>query len=488
MAFDPSVNFVNARRPANGGDTGGATGAQQDRLAPASYPDGGATMAGADRPNAREISNTVFLQLDANGDFIDMPNPGGASSLMWVWGQFLDHDMDQTSTNSSAGTAPVPIPADDPVFTPGGNLGFTRSDPIAGTGTSVDNPRQYNNDISSYLDSSNIYGSTQARLDALTVPGTAKLRLSGSDTIAFAFNDPVFGSGPITGDGRADENIALLSMHAIFAREHNRIVDVLAQLDPTLSTAELFEGARSRVEAIMQAITYNEFLPVLIGENAIPAYTGFKSGVNPAILLEFSTAIYRLGHTMLSPVIERMNENGTEHSLGNIALRNAFSVRGEVERTGTEAIMRGMSTTFSQDVDTFMVEDVRSFLRGGGGPGQDLATLNIQRGRDHGLPTYNDMRVALGLAPKESFSQLTSDPVMAARLAQAYGNDISKLDLWVGGLAENPVGGGMVGETFRAVLIEQFVRLRDGDPFWSRGPRVRRRRACASSGTRRCPT
>ena len=190
MAFDPSVNFVNAPRPANGGDTGGATGAQQDRLAPASYPDGGATIAGADRPNPREISNTVFLQLEADGDFIDMPNPEGASSLMWVWGQFLDHDMDQTSTNSSAGTAPIPIPAGDPVFTPGSNLGFTRSDPINGTGTSVDNPRQYNNDISSYLDSSNIYGSTQARLDALTVPGTAKLRLVGERHHRLRFQRP----------------------------------------------------------------------------------------------------------------------------------------------------------------------------------------------------------------------------------------------------------------------------------------------------------
>lgn len=123
----------------------------------------------------------------------------------------------------------------------------------------------------------------------------------------------------------------------------------------------------------------------------------------------------------------------------------------------------------SEEFDTFMIEDVRSLLFGAGGPGLDLAALSIQRGRDHGLPSYNRMRVALGLEARASFDQITNDDALAARLSAAYDGDISRLDLLVGGLAEDSVGGGMMGETFRAVMIDQFTRLRDGDRFWSEG-------------------
>ena len=72
----------------------------------------------------------------------------------------------------------------------------------------------------------------------------------------------------------------------------------------------------------------------------------------------------------------------------------------------------------------------------------------------------------MALARAESFSDITSDPEVAARLEEAYG-DVDLVDLWVGGLSEDDVEGGMVGETFAAVLVDQFERLRDGDPFWS---------------------
>ena len=112
MAVDPSVTFVGAPRPPSG--TGaGAAGAVQIRLGGESYIDDGDTLAGADRPNARLISNVVFDQPDGSGNNIDMPDPGGISSLFWVWGQFIDHDLDQTRTSGAAGAAPSP-PDDDP--------------------------------------------------------------------------------------------------------------------------------------------------------------------------------------------------------------------------------------------------------------------------------------------------------------------------------------------------------------------------------------
>ena len=473
--IDPRVTFAAAPRPADGGTGGGAAGAIQIRLAPDGFPGNGATLAGADRPNPRLISNLVFDQRDGTGALIDKPNAMEASSLLWVFGQFLDHDLSQTRNGAAFGTASIAVPAGDTVFTPGSTLGFNRSAFAPGTGTSAANPRQYQNDITAFVDGSNIYGSSQAKLSALLAPGTAKLLLDANGLIAFDRNlGGGIGNGAATGDDRASENPALLGMHALFAREHNRTVDALnaaaAAEGVTLTVAQQFEGARARVEAIMQAIVYNEFLPALVGPDPLPAYTGFRSTVNPAISLEFSTAIYRLGHTLLSPTIARMEENGATHSAGNLALRDAFGgqARGALAQTGVEAILRGMSTTRSQAYDTYMVEDVRSLLFGQGGPGTDLAALNIQRGRDHGLPSYAEMRAALGLAPKTSFAQITSDPEIAARLQAAYGQ-VSRLDLWVGVLAETPVPGGLVGETARAVLIDQFLRLRDGDPFFSLG-------------------
>ena len=113
-----------------------------------------------------------------------------------------------------------------------------------------------------------------------------------------------------------------------------------------------------------------------------------------------------------------------------------------------------------------MVDDVRNFLFGTPGTdGFDLAALNIQRGRDHGLPGYNDLREALQLPRRHSFASITSDPIVQTRLALAYASP-DDVDPWVGGLAEDPFPGGHVGELIRAILIRQFTALRDGDRYW----------------------
>lgn len=110
---------------------------------------------------------------------------------------------------------------------------------------------------------------------------------------------------------------------------------------------------------------------------------------------------------------------------------------------------------------------MRSFLFGDPAQGGlDLAALNIQRGRDLGVASYNDLREALGLTRAESFSDVTSDVALAAELEALYG-DVDSIDAWVGGLAEDPHGDGIVGELFSTVILDQFLRIRDGDPYWS---------------------
>ncbi|MFB5614982.1 MAG: peroxidase family protein, partial [Candidatus Nitrosomaritimum yanchengensis] len=119
-----------------------------------------------------------------------------------------------------------------------------------------------------------------------------------------------------------------------------------------------------------------------------------------------------------------------------------------------------------QQIDTLVVDDVRNFLFGDPSlGGLDLASLNIQRGRDHGIPNYNAVRIAYGLEPVTDFDQISSDPEIQTKLSNLY-VDVDDIDLWVGGLAEDHMPNAMVGETIREVLIDQFSRLRDGDRFW----------------------
>jgi hypothetical protein len=427
------------------------------RLAEANFADGVGEMV-TDRPDARVISNIVFEQEGSE------PNSAGASDFLWVWGQFIDHDLDLTRQGNTE-PANIPVPAGDEAFDPDGTgtveLPFFRGNVVAGTGET--GPREFANTITGFMDASMVYGSTAATVASLRVAG-GKIVVDENDNMATDANGRI-----LAGDVRAGENQGLLAMHTVFAREHNRIVDELAERDPTLTEDELYQAARTRVEAEIQAITYNEFLPLLVGENALSEYEGFDSSVDPGISIEFATAIFRFGHSQVSSEIQRLMENGQTIEAGNLTLAQAFRASpATVEANGgIDPILRGLADGMSQQTDSQIVDDLRSLQIDVPVNGiTDLASLNIQRGRDLGLPTYNEMREALGLDAAATFADISSDPEVAARLEAAY-VDINLVDLWVGGLSEDPVEGGMVGETFATVLIDQFERLRDGDPFFS---------------------
>jgi len=153
---------------------------------------------------------------------------------------------------------------------------------------------------------------------------------------------------------------------------------------------------------------------------------------------------------------------------GHVPLRDAFFRPDQLIPFGIEPYLRGLSMQPAQEIDTFLVDDVRNFLFGPpGSGGLDLASLNIQRARDHGLPGYNQARIDFGLPPAATFADISSLSAVRQRLADAYGS-VDKVELWVGGLAEDHVPGAAVGETFRTILRAQFLALRDGDRFWYR--------------------
>ena len=455
----------------------GGTGApvQLLRIAPADYDDGASTLAGQGRPSPREISNIVVAQ----------PGPvfsqKRASDMVWQWGQFVDHDIDLTEAHSPVEPAPISVPVGDPFFDP--FLTGTQVIPLdrsiydPTTGTDPSNPRQQVNEISGPIDGTNVYGQDPARTLALrALDGSGRLKTSAGGLLPFNVdglpNAAPAGSDPadffVAGDVRANEQMALASMHTLWVREHNLIADTTRFLFPWLSGDQIFEIARRAVITELQVITFKEFLPVLLGAGSIAPYAGYDASVNPGIATEFSTALFRLGHTMLSPTILRLEADGTPIQEGPLALRDAFFTPDTlINEGGIDPILKGLSSQVMQRIDNMVIDDLRNFLFGPpGAGGLDLASLNIQRGRDHGIPSYNTVRIHYGLAPVVSFADISSDPEVQTRLAAAY-SSVDDIDLWIGAISEDPVGpGSLVGETLFTGLKEQFERLRDGDPNW----------------------
>jgi hypothetical protein len=271
-----------------------------------------------------------------------------------------------------------------------------------------------------------------------------------------------------SGDERANEQIGLTVMHTLFNREHNRLGAEIAAANPGYDDEKVYQETRKLVGAMMQTVTFNEFLPTLLGDGAIDPYAGYRDDVNPGIANAFSTAAYRFGHSTLSDNILRLDADGDPIAAGHIPLKNAFfnpMLLRDDANGGIEPILRGLTTQVGQKVDPFLVDAVRNFLFA---PpvdvGFDLAALNLQRGRDHGLPGYNAMRAALGLGAY-TWDSAVFLPGVKDLLMLVY-TDIDDLDLWVGGLSEAHVNGGMLGELFSAIVSDQFRRLRDGDRFW----------------------
>jgi hypothetical protein len=438
----------------NPGDLG-AAGTELRRIVPASAAYGANDAVGFSGVNPREVSNTVFDQSSS------VPNAAGASNFLFQWGQFLDHDIDLTNTSAAAGDASMIAPGTDTDMPPGTLIPFTRSEysDVNSTGA-----RQQINSITAFVDGSNIYGSDPTRAAALRSFTGGKMATSTGDLLPHDPGDP---TSYLAGDVRANEQIGLTSMHTLFVREHNWWADRLAAENPTWNDEEIYQEARKMVGAELQAITYNEFLPTLLGNQFttdIGTYS-YSSSIDPSIANEFSTAAYRIGHTMLPNELRVLNEDGTP-AVADVPLAEAFFRPDKVATYGIDSILRGLGATASQEIDNMLVDGVRNMLFAMPGMtfGLDLASLNIQRGRDHGLPTYNEMRLVLGLgAVGYGDGSFLSNAELL--LMDVYA-DVNDIDLWVGLLSEIHYGDGMVGETTYAILFDQFWRLMNGDAFW----------------------
>ena len=336
------------------------------------------------------------------------------------------------------------------------------------------NPRQQVNSISAYLDGSVIYGSDSTRAAALREFKGGRLKTSGDNLLplntgglanandAHIFPDKDLFLG---GDVRANENVELTAIHTLFVREHNLLAGAISSANPSLNDEQVFQAARRVVVGELQVITYREFLPALLGPNALRPYRGYDPDENPGIATEFSTAAYRIGHTLINDDVELLDNDANPVDQA-LALAETFFNPSVLQAVGPAPLLKYLASDNAQEVDTQLVDGLRNFLFGPPGAGGfDLASLNIQRGRDHGLPDFNSVRAAYGLPRVTSVSQITADPAVQGKLLALYGS-VDSLDVWIAGLAEDHLPGSSVGATFQRIIANQFERIRDGDRFW----------------------
>ncbi|XP_062072685.1 eosinophil peroxidase [Lepus europaeus] len=491
----------------------GASNQALARWLPAEYEDGlslpfgwtpGKRRNGFLLPLVRAVSNQI-VQFPSNRLASD---PGRALMFM-QWGQFIDHDLD-FSPESPARVAftagvdcektcaqlppcfPIKIPPNDPrIRNQRDCIPFFRSAPAC--------PRNKNkvrnqlNALTSFVDASMVYGSEVSlslRLRNRTnyfglLAVNQRFRDNGRALLPFDTlrDDPCLLTNRsaripcfLAGDSRSTETPKLAAMHTLFMREHNRLATELRRLNPGWTGDKLYQEARKIVGAMVQIITYRDFLPLVLGKararRTLGSYRGYCANVDPRVANVFTLA-FRFGHTMLQPFMFRLDSRYQASAPNShVPLSSAFFASWRiVYEGGIDPILRGLMATPAKlnRQDAIMVDELRDRLfRQVRRIGLDLAALNMQRSRDHGLPGYNAWRRFCGLSQPQNLAQLSrvlKNQDLARKFLNLYGTP-ANIDIWIGAVAEPLLPGARVGPLLACLFENQFRRARDGDRFW----------------------
>uniref|UniRef100_A0A8C3IDS0 Thyroid peroxidase n=1 Tax=Chrysemys picta bellii TaxID=8478 RepID=A0A8C3IDS0_CHRPI len=227
----------------------------------------------------------------------------------------------------------------------------------------------------------------------------------------------------------------------------------------------------------IKIITVRDYIPKIIGPEAFNQYLGLYKGydhrINPMASNVFSTAAFRFGHATIHPIIKRLNvQYQDDPDLPNLHMHEVFfSPWRLIKEGGLDPLLRGILAKSAKLLmqDQIMNEELTEKLIVLSNNGSlDLASLNLQRGRDHGLPGYNDWREFCGLPRLETQTDLNmviANRKVAEKIMELYSNP-NNIDVWLGGLAENVLPGGRTGPLFACIIGKQMKALREGDRFW----------------------
>ncbi|KAL3886203.1 hypothetical protein ACJMK2_026212 [Sinanodonta woodiana] len=465
-----------------------------ERILPAVYDNGvdearQTSVLGGPLPLARKISSQ-FHQTSLKDHF-----EPDLSHMNMEFGQFLSHDIQRNALSTGTFGAAldccgssepesrskclaIEIPADDPYYSQFNRtcMNFVRALPTPKLDCTL-GQRQQLNQNTHYIDGSQIYGSDEQTSTSLRTLSGGTLKTGGDATApnllpkdtnnaancilpASDANVKCF----LAGDVRVNQNSALISIHTIFMREHNKIAAGLEALNNGWSDQIIYDEARKIVGAMLQHITYKEYLPEILGDAIMNKYglkplangyfNGYESKMNPTIKNEFAAAAFRFGH---SQVHDSLKYNNKAQYFKDVFLNPAiiYDTAG-----GVDSITKGLTDSYSQKVDERMSSHLtRHLFERKAGFGGDLAAINIQRGRDHGIPLYQQMKTICNV------SSNVHEPSVWNALSSLYRNP-SDIDLFSAGVSEKPVPGGIIGPTFACIIAKQFEALKKGDRYY----------------------
>lgn len=446
-------------------------------------------MSGTGLRSAREISNIVLNQDDES--VVDDNYKLRESATFF--GQFLDHSivLSSADTGNPDADRDIPVPSDD-VRCDLSVIQFTRNVKANRRGKSA-GPGWFRaiNTVSSAVDLFGVYGD-EILSQKLRSKSEGKMRYSGGNKRLLPLNDDSINevankmNAPstillserkrffIAGDSRSNENPQLTAQHTLWLRNHNRIAGQLALDFPDKRYDDdwLFASARRINQAEFQAVVYTEFLPALIGEELKPCpkvaggFECFNQEVDAGVSDIFANAAFRVGHTMVGNFVNRV-KIGLDY-MPPLRLEDAFfSEASVIENDGIEPYLLGAIWNQAQKIDNYIVSALRIKLFGntGGEDGVDLASLNIQRGRDTNLKSFAEVKKFFLGKDVNSFWDISSNENIVERLEKAYENP-QEVELYVGMLCEDHAPGKPMGPTLAAIWKQEFERLRDGDYYF----------------------
>ncbi len=440
-------------------------------------------------PNPRLTSRTLLFDQSNEDKYF--------THLCALFGQYIAFDLTHAHLNSntecpcdssnSDSCLSFQIPPGDTALTQT-CFKFIRSTPSNQSSSSSCSTgyREQFNKLSAYLDLSQTFGTNQVTNNNLRLFQNGFLNTSNGIQTNRAYLPLVKCNGNSkcfkAGEQRTNENMGLTSVYTLFLREHNRIATQLASLNPDWNDSKLFFETRHILIGIYQHVLYNEWLPIVIGqtnyikEDLKPISTyfkGYNSNINPSIVNEFATAAFRFGHVTIRNWYSRYTPSNLKFDellLSNIMLITDAAFKA----LGLESIMAGLFNDNLYKFGPQIADSLQNHLfqvknaDGTTTSPQDLASLNINRGRDHGLPVYVSFRSFCNLPPVESFNDLkslmTDESINKLRLVY---KDVKHIDLWVGGVFEKPIDEqSIVGPTFSCIISKQFKDLKYGDRFF----------------------
>lgn len=404
--------------------------------------------------------------------------PRGVNVLMVAFGQFVDHDIVLTPSGQRRRDASFPVVVKGRAQ----RMPFLRSDvlplPVCCDKGYGGKEGMVYNAATAFVDASVVYGTEVVRQEALRLHKNGKLIMketkdgrrlprNSKSELLYTVNNVNRRDDEqlaVAGEMRANENPVLTALQTLFAREHNRVCDLLikelmARGMPVQTDEWLFQQARRVVVAELQSIVFNEFVPAILGGDASSAYRGYNAKVDPSTNLLFTTAAYRWGHSAIRNEIWARDQDGKQRKY---ALQNTFFNPKVFASEKLEAWLLGAIHAPAMDVDLGHSDSVRQFLFSPERPGRlDLLALNVQRGRDHNLPSYLAARKLHGLT--RGLGDMSEET--RNRVLEVYG-DAEKIDVYIGGLAEEKMKGSLLGPLFHNIVRDQFERLRNGDRFY----------------------